>query len=256
MDRKSTLIVFEEKKSLVEFSVRLWREIYDESVTARGCMAVALSGGRTPEDFYRTLGRETADMGWKNIHIFLVDERFVPPGDRDSNCRMIRETVLDAVPIPEENIHPVRTSVAGPDEAAMEYEKDLKRQFGLKGDGFPRFDLMMLGLGEDGHTASLFPNTAALGEKSRLATVVTPLSAPHDRITLTFPVINSSRNIAFLIQGSGKAWSLKEILEKGNPDLPASRIKPVEGRLFFLADREAASLLRENMCVSHGTSGH
>ena len=241
------VLLFDREGPLVDFAISVWRNAYDEAMTERGRMNVALSGGRTPAGLYGALARAADTGNWRNIHIFLVDERFVPPTDKGSNYRMIRERMLSLVPVPDGNVHPVLTNGLSPDEAAKAYESELNTHFGLRPGELPRFDLITLGLGEDGHTASLFPGSPAAGE-GRLVIPVTPADAPHDRITLTLPVINNGRCILFLVLGKGKAGVLKAVLEERDPDLPSSGVKPAEGRLFFLADREAGGLLSSKTC--------
>ena len=246
MDITKRVVIFEGKESLIAYTIDLWKKLCDASVAERGAMAVALSGGRTPVDLYRRLAQEGEGLSWEKTHIFLVDERFVPHDDKDSNFRMIEETLLKAVSVPKENIHPIDTSLSGPDEAAEEYEKEIIRYFGLGPGQLPRFDLILLGLGEDGHTASLFPGNAVLQEKSRLVRAVRLGNKLHDRITLTLPAINNGRHIAFQIEGMYKAAVLGKVVEANDPAMPASLINPVEGDLLFLADRSAAGLLSES----------
>jgi len=238
------VIVFHDKAGLVSFVTRKWHDICTESLDERGCMTVALSGGNTPVDIYRALA--LCDFPWGNIQIFQVDERFVPKDGKASNYRMIRETLLDVVSMPEKNIHVVDTSAPSPDDAAKVYEQELARFFRLKPGRFPRFDIIMLGLGEDGHTASLFPGNSLLDDTNHLAQAVILDSELHDRITITLQVINYARHIIFLIQGAPKAFALKKIVKEKDTTLPAARINPVDGELLFVADREAAGLLTEN----------
>jgi 6-phosphogluconolactonase len=243
------IIVFDEAKSLAEFAAKLWCEVYIESSSRSGLMSAAISGGHTPADFYKALAGRKESIQWEKVHIFLVDERFVLPTDEDSNYRMIRETLVGNVPIPDENVHPVSIAGLNPNEAAAEYEKSLKRHFDSKPGELPRFDLMALGLGEDGHTASLFPGNPMSLETKQWAIAVKPEKAPHDRITLTLPVINAARCVVILVTGTQKAEVLKRIVEDKDPEFPAARVKPVGGSLFFLADREAAGLLSKGVYV-------
>jgi 6-phosphogluconolactonase len=238
------VIVFDDKAGIVSFVTRKWQGICAESLHERGFMTAALSGGNTPVDIYRALAR--CDFPWGNIQIFQADERFVPKDGKDSNYRMIRETLLDTISMPKENIHFVDTNVSSPDEAAKAYEKELAGFFRLQYGRFPRFDIIMLGLGEDGHTASLFPGSSLPDDTNHLAQAVMLDSKLHDRITLTLPVINHARHIIFLVQGAHKTFALKKIVEEKDTTLPAVRINPVDGELLFVADREAAGLLREN----------
>jgi 6-phosphogluconolactonase len=246
MDKAKETVVFDEKEALTAYIMAMWKRICAASIAERGQMTVALSGGRTPVDLYRSLAREEERLPWEKTHVFLVDERFVPLDDRDSNYRMIEGTLLKAATVPKENIHPVDTSLPGPEEAAEEYEKDITRHFGLGPGQFPRFDLVLLGLGEDGHTASLFPGSAVLREKKRPVKAVRLDNKLHDRITLTLPAINNARHIVFHVEGTHKAEMLGRVVEANDPDLSASLINPAEGKLLFLADRPAAGLLSKN----------
>ncbi len=236
------VFVFETKQELYGFAVERLREMASMAASEKGFMAMALSGGRTPVDFYLRLSGAKDAFDWKRMHIFLVDERFVPDTDEESNYRMIRETLLDRVPIPAGNAHAVATDVTDPGIAAVEYEKGLAAFFGLGAGEVPVFDLVMLGMGEDGHTASLFPGTPALSENRRLVTAV-PGEGRAARVTLTFPVINSARNVTFLVTGNAKAEVLRRVVEEEDRSLPATLVCP-RGDVLFLCDTEAASRLK------------
>jgi 6-phosphogluconolactonase len=205
-----------------------------------GRIAVALSGGSTPKPLYQLLAapplRDT--VPWPRIHWFLGDERFVPPDDPKSNFRMVREALAGA-PVPGENLHPIPTVGMSPEEAAAAYERELQSFYGAPtlDPARPLFDAVLLGLGADGHTASLFPGTAALDEQVRWAAAVVG-AQPEPRITLTFPVLESSRAVAFLVSGADKRKALQGVL-RGDRSLPAARLRPV-GTLTFLVDRAAA----------------
>ena len=238
------VIVFDTKEELVEFARKLWFEIFAASIAEKGLMTAALSGGHTPVDFYEALAGSADYIEWEKVHIFLVDERFVPPTDEDSNYAMIRRTLGDNVPLPAGNLHPVRTVGITPDQAADAYEQEIIRNFNLKKGELPRFDLIMLGLGEDGHTASLFPGNPGFLETVRYVQAVKPgRGASHDRITLTLPVIDNARCAVFLVSGEGKAEALKRTVEEKDPELPAAHVSPQEGTLLFLVEMKAASLL-------------
>jgi 6-phosphogluconolactonase len=239
------ILVFKDYNSTAAFLLEKWREISSDAVRRRGNFAVALSGGETPRGFYRKLAGYKGDLPWDKTHIFLVDERFVPETDSDSNYRMIRETLLKDVPAPSQNIHPISTAGSDPSFSAQKYEGVLADFFGLSAGVLPEFDLIMLGIGRDGHTASLFPGSALLAEKRRLAGVALPGHGKHDRITLTLPVLNNARNVIILATGSEKARVVRKALEKRDPGLPASLVRPGRGNLIILTDEEAASLLPE-----------
>ncbi|GBE04897.1 MAG TPA: 6-phosphogluconolactonase [Nitrospirae bacterium] len=236
--------IFKDLAEMAGFAIKKWQIVSGEAIKDRGRFNVALSGGKTPVTFYKQLAGFKGPMPWDKTHIFLVDERFVPYDDDKSNYRMIFRTLVKGVQVPTENIHPVSTAVSSSQTSASKYEGDLISYFDLSQDEFPKFDLMFLGIGEDGHTASLFPETAALDETRRLAVAVTPSdAAKKDRITLTFPVINNAENVIFMVGGEGKAGILKEVIEEESSQLPASRVKPARGKLFFLLDEGAGSLL-------------
>ncbi len=206
-----------------------------------GRFALLLSGGRTPRRLYALLGsaecRERID--WTRTHLFWGDERAVPMSDPESNYRMVAETLLSRVSIPEQNIHRIRTELP-PEEAAIEYERELSEFFG----GAPRFHLALLGMGADGHTASLFPGSAALREKQRLVVAASHGSA--QRITLTLPALDSAGEVLFLVTGASKAAALAAALEgPPDPDLPAALVRPTSGRVAWLADAAAAAYLRQ-----------
>jgi len=214
------------------------------AVAARGRFTVALAGGSTPRPLYARLADPDAPpraaVPWASVHVFFADERQVPPDHADSNMKMAYETLLRNVPIPEEQVHRIRGENPDPDRAAEEYEGILSDVFRLEPGQRPRFDLVLLGLGADGHTASLFPGGAALSETSRLAVGVPTAGAGFDRVTLTLPVLNEAAAVMFLIAGAAKAPALRRVLG-GDTTLPAARVRPRNGSLLFLADRDAAA---------------
>jgi 6-phosphogluconolactonase len=199
--------------------------------------AIALSGGSTPRRLYQLLA--AMPMPWQRTHWFWGDERFVPPADPASNQRMVREALLTHVPVPPDQIHPVPTTGVTPEEAAAQYERTLQQFHG--GDALrpdrPLFDVVLLGLGTNGHTASLFPGQAVLDERVRWTGVMHDPEA-GTRITLTYPALESSRETMFLVAGADKKMVLREVLA-GDRRHPASRLEPV-GALRVLADAAAA----------------
>ena len=217
-----------------------------ESVAATGRFTVALSGGSTPEALYSLLAGQTFQplVPWSRVYFFWGDERCVPPDHPESNYRMARETMLDKVPVPTANVYPVPTEEGNPQRVAAEYERILSAFFDLNEGQQPRFDLILLGMGEDGHTASLFPGTAALQEMGTVTANDIQKLGTH-RITLTIPAINQAAHIVFVVSGPSKASVLKEVLEgQYQPtSLPSQSIQPVEGELLFLVDRAAANEL-------------
>jgi len=204
--------------------------------------AIALSGGSTPRRLYELLAGPPyrGAFPWERVHWFWGDERFVPHDSPESNYRMVRQAMLARVPVPAANVHPVPTEGVTPDEAALSYEQQLKDFYGassLEPDR-PLFDVTFLGLGPEGHIASLFPGTAILKERTRWVGSVIG-AKPEPRITLTYPALESSREVAFLVTGAAKRAVLEQLL-RGNPELPATHLHPVHGTLHLFADRAAA----------------
>ena len=220
-------------------------ELAGEAIAARGLFTVALSGGSTPRRTYELLAGDEDLRGridWPNVHVFFGDERMVPPEHPESNYRMANEALLSLVPIPPENVHRI-DGVGDAAANASAYEVELRGLFG--GTDWPRLDLVLLGMGEDGHTASLFPGTPALDE-SRLWVApnwVEKLGAW--RVTLTAPAINAARHVTFLVTGSAKAARLREVLSGGRDPsrLPSQLVRPPDGLLEWFVDDEAASAL-------------
>lgn len=195
----------------------------------------ALSGGSTPRGLYERMTQEDlcSLFPWERIHFFWGDERWVPASDKRSNYRMVRETLLDPAQVPQANIHPIPTSVASPELAAADYEKILKDFFQQK-FSFPAFDLILLGLGEDGHTASLFADDPAIQEGKRWVTTAL-LNTAEPRVTLTLPVMNHGRSILFLVSGEKKKEIFRKILDPKYPTqaFPAQKVHPVSGRVLW-----------------------
>lgn len=203
---------------------------------------VALTGGSTPRVMYRELAaRFRNTIEWKDVEFYWIDERFVPPDDPDSNYRMARETLLSNIPVPPQNIHPIPTD-GDPDGAARAYEATLKKAYGAEklDPARPLFDLVLLGLGGDGHICSLLPGSPVLEERQRWVAPVAK-GRPEIRITLTYPCVQSSRMTAFLVSGAEKAEAVRGA-RAGDPSLPGGRLQP-EGDLVWLLDRAAANLL-------------
>ena len=221
----------------------------EQAVSERGHAFIALSGGTTPKQMGSILAREPyrSRIPWDRVHVFWGDERWVPLGSPESNAGEARRGFLDLVPIPASNVHPWDTAAESPREAAAAYEGLLREQFG-EPSGIPRFDLVLLGMGDDGHTASLFPDTDALVADGRLAVANYVPKMDASRLTLTAPLLNAGREILFLVGGPGKADTLEAVLE--GPDLPANfpaqLIRPAlpDSRLNWLVDEDAGAKLR------------
>ncbi|MGD0657417.1 MAG: 6-phosphogluconolactonase [Syntrophorhabdales bacterium] len=237
------VLVLETREEMWTFMVGRFREKSERAIRERGRFSAGLSGGKTPEDLYLEMGRVGQDTEWGNIHIFLVDERFVPLGDDRSNYGMIKRTLLDKVPIPAANVHSIETEESDLRTSALNYEADLQRFFGTGPATIPAFDMILLGMGQDGHTASLFPGLSDLRVEKRLVREVEATLGTAARVTLTLPVINHGRTVFFLVTGKAKAGIVRRVVEERDPDLPASLVAPLEGELFFVCDGEAASML-------------
>jgi 6-phosphogluconolactonase len=217
----------------------------NDAVHANGRCSLVLSGGSTPRPLYRLLAsRFREQISWAHVHMFWGDERYVPADDAHSNFRMAKEALLDHVPCPAANIHPMPTTLSAPEAAARDYEATLKSYFAGRP---PTFDLLLLGLGPEGHTASLFPGSPALEETTRWVLAVTAPADPPMRLTLTFPVLNRTANIYFLVTGSNKARALHHVLT-GTADphrFPAAGVRIASGTLIWWVDREAAAQQRD-----------
>lgn len=235
--------ILPDSAALAQAAAQEFHKLADAAVQERGRFCVALSGGNTPRAIYSLLASEHKELPWDRIHVFFGDERHVPPDHPDSNFRMATESLLSKVPIPEKNVHRIRAELET-DIAATEYEQELVNFFHLDNQEMPRFDLIFLGIGEDGHTASLFPGSNALTETSRRVVANWVEKFKTFRITFTFPVLNHATEVAFLVSGADKAQILDEILRPGARKYPAQSVQPENGRLLWLVDRDAGSLLR------------
>jgi len=214
------------------------------AIAEHGRFAVALSGGNTPRSAYSLLAAECKDsLAWDKVFVFFGDERHVPPDDSESNFRMANESLLSRVPLPEQNVFRIEAELPA-EVAAQKYEDRLREFFAVRQGEWPRFNLIFLGLGEDGHTASLFPGTSALEEKARMVVANHVEKLNTYRITLTFPVLNHAAEALFLVSGQGKAKVLSEILQQPDrPVYPAQMVRPENGRLLWMVDQDAARLL-------------
>ena len=243
MEDKAEVIVLPDAEALAHEAARRFAELARESAASRGRFSVALSGGSSPGKLYKLLAGEPhrTQIPWAQVHLFWGDERCVPPDDPGSNYHLAEGSLITQVHIPAENVHRMRGELA-PEAAARAYDRELQDFFyGPR----PRFDLVLLGLGEDGHTASLFPGSPLLAEAEHL---VAPAAAvyqgrPAQRMTLTLPAINAARQVLFLVSGGAKAQVVQAVLEGPAERLPAQWIQPTAGRLTWLLDAAAASAL-------------
>jgi 6-phosphogluconolactonase len=218
----------------------------NEAVAQRGRFTIALSGGSTPKSLFNLLATNArTSLPWDRMFFFWGDERHVAPTDPDSNYRMAEESMLSKIPVAAGNVF--RIAAENPDAAAAAeaYEQTLRKFFALAPGQFPRFDLILLGMGPDGHTASLFPGTAALEEKSRLVVANWVEKMKASRLSFTLPVLNAAACVAFLVNGTDKAPALRAVLESDAPgeQYPAKLVRPSSGKLIWLIDRAAASEL-------------
>lgn len=245
------LLVFETRAELYHVASAYWRRLAQKAVEARGRFLLVLSGGSTPQPLYRRMAQPPYrdDVPWSQTHVFWGDERMAPPEDAQSNYGQARELLLSHVPVPPEQIHPIPAG-PGPEDAAAAYAETLAHwaeQSGATERAWPRLDLVLLGLGSDGHTASLFPGSAIIEEERRAARAVHAEyeDRPAKRVTLTPPVFNSARQILFLVTGGDKAEALAGVLEGEDDPMrwPAQRIRPEDGWFSWLVDRAAARQL-------------
>ena len=249
MTKERKILIFENTFTLADHTLKMWITIAQQSVEQSNRFTVALSGGRSPMEFYCKLSNYKDFDLWKRTHIFLGDERFVPHDDDSSNFKMIKQNLLDYVNIPPENIHPIATDLKNVELAADQYKNELVQFFEFK-EGAPCFDLILLGFGSDGHTASLFPDDEQVDDAEQL---VLPVSLPRvkeERISLALQVINNAKNVIVLVLGTHKADIVKEII-KGKSEIPASKVELTNGQLTYLLDKEAAQKLSYRDSYSH-----
>jgi 6-phosphogluconolactonase len=232
--------ILTDKAAIVARSLSLILERLQQAIAERGQFTIALAGGSTPKPLYEAIA--TQDLPWDKIHVFWGDERYVPPDHPDSNEGMARQAWLDRVPIPAANLHPMPTGAPDPAIAAQQHDAELRAFFNTYGDDIPALDVILLGMGDDGHTASLFPQTEALQVCDRLVTV--GHKAGESRLTFTIPLINQARCVIFLVSGASKQAALTQIFapEGDAQQYPARFIQP-HGELWWLLDEAAASAL-------------
>ena len=239
------VLVFDSANDVAEAATRRFVELAREAVDTRGQFSVALAGGSTPKVVYGLLASDEFRglLPWEKVHVFFGDERCVPPDHSDSNFRMAREAMLSKLPIPEQNIHRMRGEGDAAAHAEL-YESELRSYFGEDAD-WPRLDLVMLGMGDDGHTASLFPGTTALREQEAWVVANWVEKFSTYRITLSAPAINRARHVMFIVTGAGKADRLPEVLHgaRDTDRLPSQLVRPADGTLEWYVDRAAAANL-------------
>ena len=242
------VIVVGNTAALAEQAANRFVEAATRALADVGAFRVALSGGTTPQSLYARLAAEPfrSRVDWERVQVFWGDERCVPPDHADSNYRLAQELLLSRVPVRPDNVFRMRGEATDPDLAAAEYAGELQTAFGLKRGERPRFDLILLGMGSDGHTASLFPHSPALREVTRLAVAVYVEAVKSYRITLTLPVLNNAASVLFVVSGGDKAERLRAVLG-GKPShaAPASMVRPEHGTLHWIVDRAAAAGLAD-----------
>ncbi len=241
-------LVYDTPARVAQAAAEVFTKHVIDAVNARGVARVAISGGTTPKNVFALLADPgqpfAAAIAWDKLELYWVDERCVGPEDADSNYRMTKEQLLSKVPLPAEKIFRMEGEL-DPEEAAAKYETYLRNNFKLEGAQAPAFDLILLGMGDDGHTASLFPHTDALNEMGRLVVANHVPQKDTWRVTLTWPVINQGKYVAFLIEGAAKADRLHDVLlgDYDPESLPSQLIRPESGKLYLLLDAEAARRL-------------
>ncbi|MBN1102767.1 MAG: 6-phosphogluconolactonase [Deltaproteobacteria bacterium] len=241
---KPEIIVSDDAAQAAHKGAALLAGSVKQSLIERNLFALALSGAATPRSMHRTFAREPyrSHVPWHRVHVFWVDDRCVCPGDPASNYGAARADLLDRVPIPARHVHPMPFAME-PGEGALSYEQEMRAVLeSEKGEGL-FLDMMFLGLGLDGHVASLFPGDKSLEERDRLVIAVRGGDPDLPRLTMTLPLINRTRQIVFLVTGKDKAPVVRSVLEGEGEDLPARRVQPLEGTLTWLLDREAASMI-------------
>lgn len=252
MTANRNLQIVADASALARAAADVFVDTAKRAVAANGRFTVVLSGGTTPKALYSLLANDPAlraQVPWHEIFFFFGDERCVPPDHPDSNYCSANEAMFSQVGVQPERVFRIKGEARDPDGAAAEYEQELRAFFALAPSQLPRFDLLMLGMGPDGHTASLFPGTTAIEERSRLVVANWVGKLQSHRITLTVPVLNSAASVLFLVQGKDKSAVLKAVLE-GPYDpiqLPSQFVQPNSGALLWLADESAAALLDRDL---------
>jgi 6-phosphogluconolactonase len=242
------IAIYDDKHTLSQHAAEYIMHIAKETIELHGHFTIALTGGTTPGEAYGLLGSEPirSQIDWQRVHIFWGDERSVPLTNSESNYYLAQEVLFNKVTIPMSQIHPMPADRPDRDAASQAYAIEMQRAFGT--NEIPIFDLIHLGMGPEGHTASLFPHQDSLQEKHRLVMPVTVPKPPPDRLTFTPPLLNAARNVLFTVTGSEKADALHAVLEgEYQPDeYPAQIVRPTNGEVVWMLDRAAAQKLQAN----------
>ncbi len=239
-------------EALAQACAAKFAETAREAIGLRGKFSVALSGGNTPALLFRELAapRDGQTVDWQRVHLYWSDERAVPLESAASNFALVQRELIARIAIPTENIHRIPGELGDLPQAAQAYEALIRRNISLNSRGIPRFDLVMLGLGTDGHTASLFPNADELREARKLVVATAAAVAGFRRITMTLPLINAARQAWFLVTGRDKSAILKSVIQEQGIKFPAQRVRPSDGELIFWADKEAVAGLAQQKANS------
>ncbi|MGH9742616.1 MAG: 6-phosphogluconolactonase [Candidatus Acidiferrum sp.] len=249
MDKANTEVrILPDAAAIAKYAAWKFVEIGSAAVKENGSFSVVLSGGSTPKALHKLLVDDPAvrsQVPWDKMHLFFGDERHVKPDDPQSNYRMAAETLISKSPLKAEQVSRIKGEYSEAEDAAKEYEQEIRAHFKLTDGQFPRFDLVLLGMGDEGHAASLFPGTKALQENRRIVVHNWVGKVLMDRITLTAPAINNAANLLFMVAGADKCLALTAVLERAyEPDqLPAQLIQPKDGNLLWLVDAAAGSKL-------------
>jgi 6-phosphogluconolactonase len=249
--------IFADAAALCRAAADVYIGAAKQAVAERNRFTVALAGGSTPKALYALLATDGAlrsQVPWRQTYFFFGDERHVPPDDPQSNYRMAREAMLSKAPVDSSQVFRMKAELGDAAIAAAEYEQALRGFFALAPDQSPRFDLVMLGMGVDGHTASLFPGSSGLQEQHRLVSANWVEKLQTHRITLTLPVLNNAATVMFMVQGADKAEALKAVVEPTREPLPAQLVHPQNGTLLWLVDEAAAALLDRSALLQAGSA--
>lgn len=243
-----TVVIVEDEQQVAARAATIVAEAMRSAVASEGVFRIALAGGTTPRLLHAVLASEPKyrALPWARTDIFWGDERAVPPDHADSNYRMARETLLSKVPVDSARVFRIHAEDPDPSRAAERYEQTLRAAFAIDGDAIPRFDLILLGVGADGHTASLFPSSPAVLERDRLVAASWAAALDSWRVTLTLPVLNAASQVTFMVSGPAKAAAVAAALEppRDSTPPPAALVQPVDGQMTWVLDAAAARFLR------------
>ena len=239
--------VFENLDELSRGAAGRFREAALRATSEGQLFSAALSGGSTPKRLYELLAQESSTVAWSQVHLFQVDERCVPPGDAESNYTMIEQSLLTRISLPKANFHRMAAERPDRDQSACDYAQELRRILRPPDGKAPTLDLIFLGMGADGHTASLFPSSSALDERTLWVVANYSPTLQKHRMTLTYPVLDAAREVIFLVSGEEKSETLRQVLEGPHDRFPAQRVRPVHGRIKWFVDQSASRLLTHSV---------